>query len=85
MQPSGTDVMEDIERALDEGDGWAVMDDTVLDGMEAMACDCTLMTISLGGLAVQQPGGQEVRQLLVDRLSLIPGLHDAAPRGVLLM
>lgn len=49
MQPSGTDVIEDIEDALDEGDGWAVMDDAVLDGLEAVACDCMLMTISLGG------------------------------------
>ena len=52
MRPQGADAAEGIELALDEGDGWAVLDDAVLDGLEAVACDCTLMTISLCGIAV---------------------------------
>ena len=48
MQPRGADAADGIERTLDHGDGWAVVDDAVVDGLEAVACDCTLMTLCLG-------------------------------------
>jgi len=43
------DAAEAIERALDDGDGWALLDDSLMEGLEAVACDCTKMTISVGG------------------------------------
>lgn len=52
MQPTGGDAGEEIERALDEGDGWAILDDAALHDWEVTPCECTLMTISLCGIAV---------------------------------
>lgn len=42
----GGDVAEAVEQALEEGDGWAVLDDGALGPFEAAHADCTQMAIS---------------------------------------
>ena len=49
MRARGDDAADAIDRALDDGDGWALLDDSLMEGLEAVACDCTKMTISVGG------------------------------------
>lgn len=42
------DIQESVEEALEQGDGWAVLDEDALGAFDAAHADCTQMTISAG-------------------------------------